>query len=728
MLATNLSFTDAQSEQEIENIWHLGLQHILADNPEEAHATILMPFLEITSEIEEELVHDSLAQFLKTSASQQKESGSLNNTHKIVGFIQNIFPNDLNNLLHLVIISAQLDELSFELLTEHHFQELLENAEPGDIDQERMYQAMLVIVKLLTAQNVDTTPWDLLTSLLNLSISKAREVVAFIQMFLQEAFLVSIYQGRLDFRIKVLEVCLEHCREEIRFDLLCQLAISLVEHKQYNKSISIANELYSTEVWQHDKLLKMVASQHRLHCLMQAGHWHEIPSCAEQHIININSLVTNSWDDPEHIFSIMASECFLNYCYDQPRAMHSIRNGLGELASSLIKKKFGLTSGIFKDNYPMHQESEEKVLRIGYIASTLTAHSVGWLSRWIFLHHDSLNFEVFTYNICVSDEDQFNIKYFRQHSAHSYYPSTNTNDIVKQIQKDKIDILIDLDSLTFGTTYEVLCCKPAPIQVTWLGWDTSGCPEIDYFIADPYVLPADAEDYYHSKIWRLPHTYVAVDGFEISVPTRKREDYGIPSNAIVYLCGQQVYKYHPDNLRLHMSIIKEVPNSYLLIKLRGDREYSMARYQKMAEEVGISMESLRFLEPDADEYIHRANLSIADVALDTFPYNGATTTLEIIWAGVPLVTKVGESFFARNSYTFLTNANITEGIAKTDEEYMDWAIRLGKDVELRQQVSGKMLQSRKNAPLWNAKAFTKEMEKAYRQMWQIYQDKLGQAE
>jgi predicted O-linked N-acetylglucosamine transferase (SPINDLY family) len=281
-----------------------------------------------------------------------------------------------------------------------------------------------------------------------------------------------------------------------------------------------------------------------------------------------------------------------------------------------------------------------------------------------------------------------------------------------------------MDSLSLSTTYEVMCRKPAPVAVTWLGWDTSGCPEIDYFIADPYVLPADAEEYYSTKIWRLPHTYLAIDGFEIAVPTKRRSDYQIPADAIVYLCNQKSYKHNPDVLRLQMQIIKQVPNSYLLVQPRTNLESATKSYQQLATEIGIPMDRLRFIEPDPDEVTHRANLQLADVVLDTFPYNGATTTLETLWTGVPLVTKVGQAFVARNSYAFMQQLGVTEGIAHTDAEYVDWGVRLGTDLELRQQVMGKLLHSRKTSPLWNARSFTREMENAYRQMWEIYQSQV----
>ena len=136
----------------------------------------------------------------------------------------------------------------------------------------------------------------------------------------------------------------------------------------------------------------------------------------------------------------------------------------------------------------------------------------------------------------------------------------------------------------------------------------------------------------------------------------------------------------------------------------------------------MSCDRLRFLPDVAFEEIHRANLGIADVVLDTYPYNGATTTLETLWMGIPLVTRVGEQFASRNSYTRMMNVGVTEGIAWTDEEYVEWGVRLGKDEKLRQQIAWKLRQSRQTSPLWNAEQFTRNMEKAYEQMWLKYLD------
>jgi predicted O-linked N-acetylglucosamine transferase (SPINDLY family) len=243
---------------------------------------------------------------------------------------------------------------------------------------------------------------------------------------------------------------------------------------------------------------------------------------------------------------------------------------------------------------------------------------------------------------------------------------------------------------------------------------------MDYFIADPYVLPEDAQDYYQETIWRLPNTYLAVDGFEIAIPSLRRDELGVSNDAILYFTAQRGYKYNPDPAKLQLQILKAVPNSYFLIKGMADQESLKTFYAEIAESVGVDCDRLKLLPLSPTEASHRANLAIADVVLDTYPYNGATTTMETLWMGVPMVTKVGQQFAARNSYTMMMNAGITEGIAWTDEEYVEWGIKLGTDENLRQQVAWKLRKNRQTAPLWNAKQFTRDMENTYQQMWLNY--------
>ncbi|MBF2078812.1 MAG: tetratricopeptide repeat protein [Synechococcales cyanobacterium T60_A2020_003] len=410
------------------------------------------------------------------------------------------------------------------------------------------------------------------------------------------------------------------------------------------------------------------------------------------------------------------------YFNDNPPTFRPIRNRLATAAQ--VHTQSLLPSSV-KKYHASHQSTGRRTLdrpiRVGYIAETLRQHSVGWLSRWLLHYHDRDRVEVHLYTSTTKRDDFVQDALRRDYSDRFHTVSATGQAIAEQIFNDEIDILVDLDGMTEPTFLTAMSLKPAPVQISWLGFDGSGIPAVDYFIADSYVLPDSADQYYQEKIWRLPKTYIAVDGFEIFTPTLRRQDLGIPDRAIVYLSSQTGLKRNPHNVKVQLQILKAVPSSYFLIKSTGsDPDLLQSFFFDLAEEIGVGSDRLRFLPDFPLEFEHRANLQLADVVLDTYPYNGATTTLEALWMGLPIVTRVGEQFAARNSYTMMMNAGITEGIAWSDEEYVEWGIRMGQDENLRRDVYWKLRKSRHTAPLWNAKQFAREMEAAYEQMWQIW--------
>jgi predicted O-linked N-acetylglucosamine transferase (SPINDLY family) len=703
---TTLRSPDFVSESpDWDSYWYAGIDLALIGEIAEAQSTWLLPFLSIGSMESEISINNSLANALELSAVKQYSIGDLEGTITLRKLLQETLPSNTSNLLQLVIILPS-DEYHTDLLNEWSIIESLQSANIESIDLENLN---LAIKKVLG--NFKPIEISQVEDFLAVCLQKSSNQHATLTVIVNESFILAHKYTRAVCAVRIFEVCLVNSLEKFHLSILCSLADSAAKAQQYNKAIQAAQDCY--QISQNLAIEEQVRAGHQvLAVLMDAGHWLDIPAAAQTQTELLNCFIKES---PTQLLAggtIINSSYFLNYIHDQPRQLHWLRNEIGRIYSDSLK----LLSVV--DKTAAGVPKKPGVLRIGYIASTLRQHSVGWLSRWLFAHHDQQQFDIFIYHVNQKDDDPFNHRFFRDRSHTAYYFDTNVSSIVQQIKKDEVDILVDLDSLSFATTYEVMCHKPAPLQITWLGWDASGCPAIDYYIADPHVLPADADEYYSAKIWRLPHTYLAVDGFESAVPTISRADYDLPVDAIVYLCNQKSYKHHPDILRLQMKIIKAVPNSYLLVKLNINQNLLVESYQKLAQEIGIGMERLRFLKLDPDEVSSRANLTLADVVLDTFPYNGATTTLETLWMNIPMVTKVGQAFVARNSYTFMLNAGITEGIAWTDEEYVDWGIRLGTDRELRQKVRGKLLSSRKTSPLWNAEQFTKDMENAYQSMWQ----------
>ncbi len=710
------------------NYWWLGISYLLSGDEIEAQATWFIPIANAADDEIENLTAD-LVNTLAIAAQQQVDIGDDTAAVLIRLHLQEIDGNQLDNILELIILSAKCEQLIPSCVQEWGLLAALTNTPSKNINQDLLAAAFSQLILVIDQENAAAIMGCLHYSdtpelLVKESIALSR------QLFDQKKYEKSIL---------IMEGCLfAHSQDS---DELYNLSQAYNSCGNYPKSIDFGQRSFQTAA--NGSLLQKIKTGYSLIAvLVKASRTKEFYSFVEEYRPLIYQLISEPLvDDSEEAkiqhyktyteIAAAVTLFFFPYIEDKPiQTRHYLnlaskitRDGRHYLSSS---DQLNSAGQLNQNNPDLLSDGIEKipgVIRIGYIASTLSTHSVGWLSRWLWQYRDRDKFQVFTYCLEPAESDAFNNRWFRDKSDITYYLPCNVEKIVTQIQHDRLDILVDLDSLTIPTIYAVMSRRLAPVQITWLGWDASGAPEVDYFIADPYVLPNNAQDYYAEKIWRLPHTYVAVDGFEVGTPTIRRERLNIPVTAVVYYSAQVGYKIHPDTVRLQFQILYQVPDSFLLIKARTDNTAVSDFYREIADEMGLDFSRLRFLDKDPDEITHRANLQIADVMLDSFPYNGATTTLETLWLGIPLVTRVGQQFAARNSYTFMVNAGISEGIAWSAEEYLEWGIRLGTDADLRQRVAGKLLDARSTAPLWNARQFTKDMEDAYCGMWEYHQQK-----
>ena len=640
---------------------------------------------------------------LETEAQKEEKIENFQLSWLIRGHIQEIEPSLVNNLLHLIDLECRLEYYDPRHLEDWFVVDYLANNFSEIIDSELLLKIFSNILDFPILVNI-----QLLQVCLKYFADKEPLILILKSTLRDTTTKMKDDYNRVSYAVGLTKICLE-----IRPNhpvLLNQLYWLNLIAQDYAATLAPAeNFLQQVE----SASLKAFGYYKLIIATIVNGLWGQSQQILPNYIESLQKMISLRQElvDPmveEYLHNLPVQ---LLYFEDNPSTYRQLQSQFSVLFQKKIHNKIPWTISRNKLNHHF-----SRPLKIGYIAHTLRRHSVGWLSRWLIHHHKREQFQIYLYLINQVEDDITQI-WFREKVNSTYNFSDSPETIAGQIQQDKIDILVDLDSLTQAVTCQVLCLKPAPVQVTWLGFDASSLPSIDYFIADPYVLPDDAQDYYQETLWRLPQTYLAVDGFEVAVPTLRREDLGISSDAIIYLTVQAAEKRHPDTIRLQMQILQAVPNSYLLIKGRGNQEGIQQLFKTIAEEYEIKSDRLSFLSRSPSEEIHRANLMIADVILDTYPYNGATTTLEALWMGIPLVTKVGKQFAARNSYTFMVNVGVTEGIAETDEDYIKWGIRLGREEQLRQQINWKLHQSRRTSPLWNARQFTKEMERAYRQMW-----------
>jgi predicted O-linked N-acetylglucosamine transferase (SPINDLY family) len=530
--------------------------------------------------------------------------------------------------------------------------------------------------------------------------------------------------GQHEFAIATIEQCIRSTQNP--FNFLRELAPLYQKIGNYDRAIQTARACCAIA----ENLLDRILANHLLiRSLMGGGgYWQEAMTMFKQMELLLAELIAADFINltRANLLRLSVVSYFAPYLRDAPQQNRQFHNQIAQLCETNLRT-------LHRDRvktYDLDRLNRKQIslktrkLKIGYLSHCLNQHSVGWLARSLFLHHDRDRFQIHAYFVAYKQTKDVLQNWYVEQVDKAYRDGVDgaqsSLEIADRIHQDGIDILIDLDSLTLDINCETLALKPAPVQVSWLGWDASGFPAIDYYIADPYCLPEKAQNYYREKIWCLPQTFIAVDGFEVDVPTLRREHLGIPGDAVIYLSAQGGYKRHPDTICLQMQILKAVPNSYFLIKGMADQGAIAMIFNEIAQAEGVSCDRLRFLPMQSTEAIHRANLGIADIVLDTYPYNGATTTLETLWMGIPIITKVGEQFSARNSYSMMMNAGISEGIAWTDAEYIDWGTRLGTDSQLREDVAWKLRQSRHASSLWDGKSFAKTMGNAYAQMWEKY--------
>jgi predicted O-linked N-acetylglucosamine transferase (SPINDLY family) len=695
--------------------WNLGLAMLLQGQEAEAQTVWMLAMVDGDT-VQAQQWTIELILVLAAEAERREATGDYSVACGIRQHMREIAPEDLTNLLHLVDLLIELDRFSVEGMVDLGVVPLLES----EAAREAVDSALLLklLKRLLAIAPFEAITFDFATACLKVS----SEPLEFVLVLMHRAIEIGNNLGNPLLGIRYMKLCLEVLPDNLA--ILGHLAHLYQNANQHSEGIEMARQYCTLARAIPDQVFGAFVMLRSL--LRAGGYWDRIFPIFEHQDTLIEDLIHTHPDalDPNTILQLTTSTFCQPYIRDSLVKNRLNQNRLMEVCQSSVQSYSRNLVDRYQQGFATRttQRDRTRPLRIGYLSHCMRRHSVGWLSRWLFEHHDRQQFHLYGYFWNSQEPVRDTLQqWFMQHVHHARILGRDSREIANRIFEDEIDILVDLDSITADIVCEVMMLKPAPVQVTWLGWDASGIPAVDYYIADPYVLPDYAEDHYAEKIWRLPQTYIAVDGFEVGIPSLRREQLGIPEDAVIYWSGQSAYKRHPDTVRSQLEIIKAVPNSYFLIKGINDEGSVQQSFLQVANEIGVDQSRLRFLGDVAEEQTHRANLGIADIVLDTYPYNGATTTLETLWMGIPMVTRVGEHFSSRNSYTMMKNAGITEGIAWTHEEYVEWGVRLGQDAELRKQITWKLWQSRRSSPLWNARAFTREMENAYEKMWEIYQ-------
>ncbi|WP_161491954.1 tetratricopeptide repeat protein [Bradyrhizobium centrolobii] len=362
-------------------------------------------------------------------------------------------------------------------------------------------------------------------------------------------------------------------------------------------------------------------------------------------------------------------------------------------------------------------------IRVGYVSPDFRQHPVGHLTAGIFENHDTDRFE--TYAFSIGPNDNSDLRKRLETSFHRFIDCQQKNDseVLEAINDAQIDILVDLAGHTQNARLSLFASSPAPIVVNYLGFaGTLGSRELsDYIVADHVVLPEPSSQFFEEKVVRLPGSFMPRDnkGEAIDETMPNRVDHDLPQEWTVFCCFNNAYKINRSVFGSWMNILRSVDRSVLWLSDMG--EIARSNLRKEAKALGVDPDRLVFAKHVSSLSDHLARHRLADFFLDTLPYNAHTTASDALWAGLPVVTQIGNSFAGRVAASLLSAVGLPELITRTREEYEALAIDLALDKQKLQGIRERLQRTRLTAPLFDAALYAKHLEAAYEAMYQRYQ-------
>lgn len=359
---------------------------------------------------------------------------------------------------------------------------------------------------------------------------------------------------------------------------------------------------------------------------------------------------------------------------------------------------------------------EHNKIRIGYFSSDFHNHATMHLIADLFDYHNKDEFELYAFSFDSSASDEWRERIKLNFKEFIDVTNKSEKEIALISKELEIDIAIDLKGYTEDARPSIFAYRAAPIQVNYLGYPgTMGSKDIDYIIADVHVIPENNKQNFTEKIVYLPNTYQAnVTKRNISNKDFTREEMGLPSNAFIFCSFNNNWKITPEIFSSWMRILKSVEGSVLW--LLSDNIYAVENLKKEAVLRGLNSDRLIFA-PFMPIEEHLKRIQLADLFLDTFPYNAHTTASDSLRAGLPLITKMGNTFPSRVASSLLNVIGLSELITITQEEYENLAILLATDKAKLRDIKNKLLNNLETSYLFNSKLFTQHIEMAYKEMY-----------
>ena len=368
------------------------------------------------------------------------------------------------------------------------------------------------------------------------------------------------------------------------------------------------------------------------------------------------------------------------------------------------------------------QTYSHKKIRIGYFSSDLREHPVGRLIGEVVELHDKSSYETYAFSLLPAKEgDAVRARLVESFDHFISCDGQSDEAIAFKARECEIDIAIDLNGHTQDMRVRIFALGVAPIQINYLGYPgTMGAAFMDYIIADKTIIPSDSHQFYTEKVAYLPNSYLMYDSLNkvpAQIPTRAA--IGIPDDVFVFCGFNNGYKISKGVVKSWIKILLSVENSILW--LTGENTEFKKNILMEFSNLGVSSERIIFAPRVERIEDHLARLKQADLFLDAWPYNAHSTGMDVLNAGVPILTKAGKSFAARVGASLLTSLNLPELIAHSTDEYEAKAIQLANNPALLKEIKAKVQDQNARSKLFDTKQFTLGLESLYKQMYELKQ-------
>lgn len=356
-------------------------------------------------------------------------------------------------------------------------------------------------------------------------------------------------------------------------------------------------------------------------------------------------------------------------------------------------------------------------IRLAYLSADYRDHATSHLMAGLWELHDRQRFEITAISLGPDDKSALRGRVVAAFDRFVEAGGRSDREVAGLLRDHEVDIAIDLGGITTNCRPGILAHRPAPVQVSYLGYPgTTAAPHLDYVIADRIVIPAEHQPLFAEKVVYLPETYQVNDAKRPIAPrVPSRSELGLPETGFVFCCFNVSYKIAPAVFDVWMRILRGAAGSVLW--LFEDNPAAVRNLRREAAARDVAPDRLVFA-PRVGSAEHLARHARADLFLDTLPYNGHTTASDALWAGVPVLTCLGTAFPGRVAASLLGAVGLPALITGSLAEYETLALRLAADSDLLARVKAKLARNRLTAPLFDTDRFRRHIEDAYIKMWE----------